>query len=250
MTDGAHAPGDPGDRRGALLVLVAVDFEARGLARRLHLPPASLRTRDGRLTLRTIGLGAATLSRLTPDLPAGRPAMVLVAGVAGACAPELAPGTIVVGNPVGPTASGEWLTPEGALVDRAVRALQRAEIPYRVGRLATTSVVAATPEVKATLWRTHDALGVDMESAHALAWAAAAGIPALAVRAIADGPRESLPPALARVVRSDGGVRPGAALGLCWPPALLGASWRMWRRSRLALDRLARFLAAFAACGS
>jgi len=32
---------------------------------------------------------------------------------------------------------------------------------------------AATPEVKAALWRAHQAVGVDMESAHVLDWAAA-----------------------------------------------------------------------------
>lgn len=111
----------------------------------------------------------------------------------------------------------------------------------------TVSEVVSTPAAKAERWRTEGAVAVDMESAHALDWAARAGLPALAVRAVADGPTDPLPPALARAIGPTGRVRIPAVLGWAAQPGLLRPAWRVWRRSRLALDHLARFLAALRA---
>jgi hypothetical protein len=88
-------------------------------------------------------------------------------------------------------------------------------------------------------------LAVDMESAHVLAWARRMGLPALAVRAVADGPADHVPSRLLTMVDRDGRMRPGAVMGLLGRPALLGAAWRLGRRSSRALDALARFVGAF-----
>ncbi len=226
-----------------LLVLVAVQFEARSLARALRRPPDAPAASD--VVFRTVGPGSANFPRILPWLATIRPREILVTGLAGGCAPDLVPGEIVLGDPVGPTAAGTWLTPPAATAARAVRALALAGLPYRAGRLLTVPGVVATPAAKADCWRTQGALAVDMESALVLAWAAAAGVPALAVRAVADGPEDALPPALLRAVAADGRTRPGAALAWVGRPALLAAAWRLRRRSRLALDRLARFLTVF-----
>jgi hypothetical protein len=228
-----------------LLVLVAVDFEARRLARALGRPAAGDRADRGDLVLRRVGLAAADLPRLEPDLLACRPAAVLVTGLAGGCAPDVAPGEIVVATAVGPTPSGDWLAPAAPLVERALAALRTDGLPHRTGRLLTVPAVVATPTAKAECWRGQGALAVDMESAHVVAWAARAGLPALAVRAVADGPADALPPALLRAIGPDGTLRGRAVLGWAASPALVGAGWRLWRRSRTALDRLARFLTAF-----
>lgn len=239
-----------GTRPGPLLVVVAVEFEARHLARRLPRPPSASSSAlpDGaRVALRTVGLGTADLPRLGPGLLALRPHAVLVTGLAGGCAPDAVPGEIVLGVTVGPTGSGEWLAPDLVLRERALRALERAGIPHRLGRLLTVREAVETPRAKAECWRAHGALAVDMESAHVLDWARRAGLPGLAVRAIADGPADGLPPALLRAVGPAGAVALPALLGWVVRPGLVGSAWRLWRRSRAALDQLARFLAAFTA---
>lgn len=226
-----------------LLVVVAVPFEARRLARALGTVRADLR-------IQTVGPGGPGLASLGVALtafgPAG-PAAVLSTGLGGGCSADVRSGDLVVGGLVGPTRTGQWLSPAADMVDRAVRALRAGAVPYHVGPLMTVPEVVATPEAKAACWRSHGALAVDMESAHVLAWAAGRGVPALAVRAIADGPGDTLPRALARVLLPTGAVRLPAALGLLASPALVGSAWRAWRQSRVALRRLAAFVEAFAA---
>jgi adenosylhomocysteine nucleosidase len=114
-----------------------------------------------------------------------------------------------------------------------------------VGRLLTVDEIATSPEAKARWWRTEGALAVDMESAHVLAWARRVGLPALAIRAVADGPEDDVPRGLMEVVGPDGRLRTGAVVGLLGRPALVGAAWRLGQRSRQALGSLARFVRAF-----
>lgn len=217
---------------------MAVAFEARGLARRLRAAaPAPV--------IRTIGPGSARLPRLAPELEALKPAVVLVAGLAGGCAPDVRSGEIVVGSPVGPTVSGEWIEPEPSLVQGALVALRASALPHRIAPLWTVSEAVATAQAKDEIWRTQGAVAVDMESAHVLDWARRVGLPALAVRAVADGPRDPLPPSLARAVSPSGSLRPGVLVRWLGEPNLIGAAWRLWRRSGPALDHLARFLTAF-----
>ena len=220
-----------------VLVLVAVEFEARRLRRHL----------DGSYRLRTIGLAARDLRRLEPALLSLQPAAVLVTGLAGGSAPDVAPGEIVVGAEVGPGAGGAWLTPEPALRERALKALAGARLSHRAGRLLTVPQIVADPAAKAECWRAYGAVAVDMESARVCEWAGRAGLPALAVRAVADGPTDVVPPALVRAIGPSGVVRPSVVLGWAAQPGVGRAAWRLWRRSTTALDRLARFLAAFIA---
>ncbi|PYM56072.1 MAG: hypothetical protein DMD79_21980 [Candidatus Rokuibacteriota bacterium] len=229
----------PGTR---LLVLVALEYEARAIRRRVAAPGAL------DLSIQVVGVGATRLSGLERRLAAERPAAVLVTGVAGGLAPDVHPGDLVVAREVGPVAGGRWLNADARLVERSLLAAREAGTPCRVGRLLTASGVVPTPTLKAENWRRHAALAVDMESAPALAWAARAALPAFAVRAVADGPGDTLPLALAAALGAEGGVRPGAVLGWVGRPAVLAAAWRVWRRSRLAMDRLGRFLVAFTRC--
>lgn len=228
-----------------LLVLVAVVPEARGLARPLGLERTPEGYQGPGLRIVPVGLRAASLPRLEPALDRLEPAGVLVAGLAGGLAPDLAPGDLVLASAV--ARPGEVaLLPDPTLQDRAVKALETARVPFRVGPLLTVPDPVGSPEEKARLWQASSALAVDMESAPLLDWASRRGWPAVAVRAVADGPRDPLPPDLVALVAPEGRLRPGALAGLLGRPGRLGAALVLARRSRLALGRLATFLRAFA----
>lgn len=216
-----------------LLILAALPLEVRRLSR---VPDA---------VVGAVGLGAADLSRRGSAWLALRPGAVLVTGLGGGCAPDVTSGDLVVGTAVGGP-GGAWLAPDERLVARARRALEVLRLPHRAGRILTAPAVVGTPQAKAECWRAHGALAVDMESAHVLAWAAEAGVPALAVRAVADGPADRLPAELARAIGAGGQLRWTTVLGWTAHPALLADAFRLWRRSARALGRLARFLDAFA----
>lgn len=223
------------------LVAAALELEGRALRRRRR--PAA----EEDLAVVIVGPGAVRLGALDAALAGSRPRGVLAAGLAGGCGPGVEPGEIVIGAPVAhPGPAPQWRHPDRALLARALDAVGAAGLPYRVGRLLTVDQVAATPAAKAAWWAAHRALAVDMESARILAWAERAGLPGLAVRAVADGPRESLPPELLAALGEAGRVRVGGVAALvARRPVLAGAAWRLGRRSRLALARLGRFLRAF-----
>ena len=167
-------------------------------------------------------------------------------GLAGGCAPGLEPGDVVVGDPVvSHCASPDGTAAPPGLRARAVRTLDAVPLRYRVGPLLTVGDLVTSPADKARWWRAGGALAVDMESAHVLAWARRAGLPALAVRAVADGPEDEVPRELLGVLGPDGRMRLGAATRLLGHPALVGAAWRLSGRSRRALGSLARFVRAF-----
>jgi adenosylhomocysteine nucleosidase len=197
-----------------LLVLTAVDLEARTLARDLGLSPvpgtAWPRFTGGRLDVVAIGLGAAHLAtRLDGVSP---PALVVSAGACGALAPELAVGALVVPDTVLDGGGRRFAT----TATRGVR---------RHGALLTTTEVLADAAAKSRLWLETGALAVDMESAPILAWAAARGVPALVVRAVSDPASRGVPADLARVVHEDGRLRPMRAVSavLARPRALADA---------------------------
>jgi len=196
-----------------VLVLTAVDVEARGLARQLGLTAAGsggeLRFGGGALELVCVGPGARGLGPLLAR--AARPALVVSAGACGALAPELVEGSLVVPEAV--------LDEGGARFPTADVGLRRA------GTLLTVTRVVATPADKARLWLESGALACDMESAPILAWARAAGVPAAVVRGVSDPATRGVPPDLAALVEPDGRVRTARAVRavLARPRALADA---------------------------
>ncbi len=179
-----------------LLVLTAVDLEARTLARHLGLGSVSgagwPRFAGGVLEIVPIGVAASQLERLHDTAP---PTLVVSAGVCGALAPELAVGALVVPETV--------LGPDGRRYATAAVAGAR-----RHGTLLTTDRVLQDGAAKSRRWLETGALAVDMESAPILEWAAARGVPGLVVRAVSDPASRGVPADLARVVHADGRMRP------------------------------------------
>lgn len=184
-----------------LLVLTAVELEARGLARHLGLDPAGARTGShfagGSFEILAVGVGASLLDQRAGLL--APPALVVSAGVCGALAPELAVGALVVPESV--------LGPDGRRRPTATLGGLR-----RQGTLLSAGRVFEDAAAKARGWLETGALAVDMESAAILDWAAGRGWPGLVVRGVSDPASRGVPPDLARVVQDDGRVRPMRAV--------------------------------------
>jgi adenosylhomocysteine nucleosidase len=230
-----------------ILILTAVELEARALARRLALPaitvlPFRAFGRD-QLRVAPVGLRANLLPARWPRLLAGfNQPLVVSGGVCGALAADLRAGDLILPESVlGP--AGERLNVTPTPHRRALELAGGA----RAGLLATTPQVVATAEDKATLFARTGAVAVDMESSVILAHAAAAGCPALVVRAVADAAAESLPAELVALVSPAGTLRPGRALALLARPRLLPRAVAIQRATRAALAAVARLLAALAA---
>jgi nucleoside phosphorylase len=115
-----------------------------------------------------------------------------------------------------------------------------------VGTLVSVGVVLASPAAKADAARRFQALACDMESAAVAQVAAAASVPFLAIRVIADGPEDVLPAHVDRWVDDAGDSRIAPVLGALlrpqqWPP--LFTLIRSYRAARATLEFVAAQLA-------
>ncbi len=179
-----------------VLVVTAVDLEARGLARHLGLERVAAsgwpHFRGGALELVCAGPRAAHLeARVASAVPAS---LVISAGVCGALAPDLIEGDLVVPEVVVSSTATRHAT-------AAVPGLRRA------GTLVTVDAIVGTAERKARLWVETGALACDMESALILEWAAARGLAVAVVRGVSDTASRGVSADLAAVVEPDGRVR-------------------------------------------
>jgi adenosylhomocysteine nucleosidase len=179
-----------------LLILTAIDLEARALARHLGLPSvpgaAWAHFRAGAIEVACVGLHAAALpARASAFQPA---TLVISAGACGALAPELAEGALVV--------------PEAVVTDDGRRL---ATAPLRGldarGTLLDVTRVVSSGADKARLFMESGALACDMESAAILSWAAARNLPAAVIRGVSDTASAGVPADLAAAVGDDGRVR-------------------------------------------
>ena len=183
-----------------VLVVTAVDLEARGLARHLGLARVAgcewPRYRGGALELVCAGPRAAHLDARAAGIESL--SLVVSAGVCGALSPDLAEGDLVV--------------PEAVVA--ATRRLATAALPElrRAGTLVTVDEIVATPEQKARLWVETGALACDMESAAILEWTTARGLRGVVVRGVSDRASRGVSADLASVVEPDGRVRTTRAM--------------------------------------
>lgn len=152
----------------------------------------------------------------------GRPLHgVLSFGVAGALAPHLRPGDIVLPRAVqvGVHPGAKAYDCHVGWTEKMSRALPKAHI----GPLLGVDLPILTPEHKRSLHRDHGAFAVDMESHGAARFAAAHGLPFAALRAIADPQRRAIPPAAMAGFRPDGSADVGAVIAaLARNPGQLG----------------------------
>jgi hypothetical protein len=223
-----------------VLVLTAIDVEAKGLARRLGLHPVpgarSPHFIGGAIELATVGLRGA---RLAERAAMWRPAdLVVSAGACGALAPSLAVGGLVVPTVVLGSDGARW--PTAALPRLA-----------RDGAVLTVTEVVESAAMKARLWMETGAFAVDMESAPIMAWAQQRGVAAAVVRAVSDDAEHGIPAALAAAVGEDGRVRPLRAVSAALTRAnVLGGLMELRAGTEAALQSVAAALATLVRAGS
>ncbi|HEU4754542.1 MAG TPA: hypothetical protein VFU47_15645 [Armatimonadota bacterium] len=226
-------------RRIALLVAVAQ--EGNPVARRLGLterhPGGILHgTREGMEVALAVGGMGAHRAALAADrlIEEWRPDLLLIAGVAGALAPGLSVGDLVVADAV---------CSEGPTLRPTLPAIPGPEA--RIGGLLSLDRVLVTADEKRLAREGYPdrPLAIEMETAAAARIAVARGVAWGAVRAISDRADEALPLDFNRL-RGPGGDLPTSrvALAALFRPASIPGLLRLGKNTSLAAERLAEFL--------
>jgi len=179
---------------------------------------------------------AGAASRLIED---GAPALISF-GIAGGLDPAIGPGEVIVSDAVVAPDGTRYPSPPD-WVERML-ALTRGQ-GVGAGTIAGSERSVVTAEAKRALGEATGAIAVDMES-HAIAEKALeAGVPFLAIRAVADGQGRGLPKWLGPYVGGDGSVdHLGIVLAALVRPWRIGALLALAgdsRRAHVALRRVA-----------
>ena len=218
-------------------VVVALAAEARPLAGRRLRPGESVQVGDGTVCL--AGMGRDRARAAAQRLVAGGATGLVSWGSGGGLDPELAPGTVVVAEAVVAVDGRAWPVDagwRGRLVEGVAD-----HLPIAGGRVAEATTVLGVAE-KATLFRATGASLCDMESVAVAQVAAAAHLPFLAVRAVADPAGAAVAAGAVAAVDSDGRLRPAGVARLLLHPHLwpaVAATGRSFGRAVAGLDRLA-----------
>jgi adenosylhomocysteine nucleosidase len=157
-------------------------------------------------------------------------------GIAGALAPHLRPGDVVISADV-VSADHRW-TAGGSFQTRVTALAQ--EIGAFEGAVFGASAILATEEEKSRAWRDTGALAVDLESDVVARIASQAGIPFLVARTIADTAYRELPPAALIPLSEAGTPNLARVLGsVLRRPRQIAALIGLARETRMALSALA-----------
>jgi adenosylhomocysteine nucleosidase len=164
-------------------------------------------------------------------------------GLAGGLAPALAAGDLVLAAAVVRPDGGRIAT-DAAWRGRLGAVLGAAGMRWCEDPLAGSDRLVASPAAKAVLHAAREACAVDMESHRVAAAAAAAGVPFLVIRAIADPSHRPIPRAAQSALGPDGALRIAAVLeGLLRQPQDLAALLRLGRDSGRGFATLRRVAA-------
>jgi adenosylhomocysteine nucleosidase len=185
--------------------------------------------------------GSPVRARAGAELLRARGAAGLVSfGLAIGLAPVLRPGDVVVANNV-VLPSGNTVPTDPAWRTALLEHLAGSGLNVRVARIAGSDEALTSAGAKRRAFQTTFAAALDTES-HAVAEvAAAAGLPLLVVRAVAE-PADEMRPAIAfAAFTEDGQTRSLAIMGrLAKRPWEIPAALRFTKNGRLALDALRR----------
>ncbi len=187
------------------------------------------------------GASAERAAALAEELVAGGCEALLSFGIAGALAPDLDCGDLIVADEVLVDAIGvsEVYDCDPNWQEALYLALDEAQLPYRRGVLIGSHRLWREAKEKDAIFEITECLAIDMESGAVGTVAAEAGLPFLAVRAIADRARDTLPSLVESAVHRDGRPAVGRAIAhLARHPSEIPATLRLARQSELALARL------------
>lgn len=177
-----------------------------GLASESRVVRRMIRDRNVAPRLACAGASSARAESLALQLAADGAAALLSFGIAGGLDPKLRPGTVILAEGVA-LADGKMLDCDPAWLERVAAAARAAPAALLVGRLAGSDRVVSGRHDKAALFRQSGALAVDMESHGVAAAAQEAGVPFLALRAIADPADQDMPRSVIGSVSAEGEVR-------------------------------------------
>ena len=219
-------------------VVVALEDEARALLPRGDLPHRTTIPIGASLALRICGMGPERAAEAARALLAEGASSLVSCGLAGALAPGLAPGTLLLPEQVSFLGS-----------QRVVDLSWRRRIAQRLTPdsgpaaclLLTLKEPVATALAKARMHRETGAAAVDMESGAVLGVAAEAGVPGLVLRAVVDAAETSLPQAaMAGLGEREQPAGAAVALSLLRRPWELAALMRLSSNLRAATQCLRR----------
>ncbi len=183
-----------------------------------------------------VGAGDPRRTTALVEAAARRAKCLISFGIAGGLAPHLRPGDVILSAEV--IGDGcRWRANERFLgqVGDLARLIGAAEGPIFGAR-----DILATEGDKAQAWRDTGALAVDLESAIVARAAAAAGIPFLVLRTIADAAHRELPSAALIPLSQDGTPAFARVLGeVLRRPRQIAALFGLARDTRQALSALA-----------
>jgi hopanoid-associated phosphorylase len=218
-----------------------------GLASEAVVATAMLGDTSPSVEIVCAGASASRADRLARQLVANGAEALLSFGIAGALAPDLDCGDLVIADGVRSTNGNDYACHAAWRAALSVE-LARSALPHRQGAVLASARALMLANDKQKAYRDSGCLAVDMESGAVAAVAADAGLPFLAVRAIADRAQDSLPTLVENAVRPDGMPAIGRALaGMIRRPGEIPAVLRLARQSELALARLRMLEAAKAA---
>ncbi len=170
-------------------------------------------------------------------------------GICGGLDPELRPGDLVLADTV---LSGDGARHQAAAQQRPILETRLADLGLHIvtGPLLGLDRPLAGAADKAARFAASGAVAVDMESLGVAGAAAAAGLPFMTLRTIADPAERNLPRAALKAIGPDGRLKPFAALAAMYlrpweSPALV----RLAYETRLAFDTLEKIAARLAEPG-
>jgi adenosylhomocysteine nucleosidase len=219
-------------------LVTGLTFEARILLQALRHQPLSRPPLGPVCAYGSDGTTAARAAGFAASLVAQGAEALLSFGLCGGLAPELQPGDLLLPEEiVGP--EGEALACHGETRAGALAAAAAVGRAVRGGRLASETAAVVSAEAKRRLHAQTQALGVDMESYAVARTARQAGLPFMALRAVADSAERGLPAAALAAVKEGGHLRPDILLaGLARRPRELAPLIRLAGDTRRAMTAL------------
>jgi hypothetical protein len=213
--------------RAQILILTAVQIEARHVSRALGMrPPGGGACTQGQFSdvdicLCLVGIRARRMPVLRPPFPD----YIVLAGFAGALDPALRVGDVIVDGGL----------PGSELPSSCIR-----------GGIHGVDHVAATPAEKRALFAATNAMAVDMESAIVRRWVAEASIPLVVIRAISDTAEQGISHRALNLVDEYGAASiAGVVKGLVSEPHVIFELIRLGRAARIAGKCLGRTVQQF-----